>query len=107
MPAHSQEYIAAKKAEGHGMANLNDMAMWATITTANANGNGYQTDRDGRKVLTLVGQTKAGLSAATEKPGALSPEFCCWLMGFPEGWARLSHTEMPSSRKSRKKSGAR
>ena len=36
-PAHSPEYIAAKKAQGHGMANLNDtvqMAGWPTPTAA-------------------------------------------------------------------------
>jgi hypothetical protein len=35
-PAHSEEYIAAKKAQGHGMANLNDtvqLAGWTTPTT--------------------------------------------------------------------------
>lgn len=35
-PAHSPEYIAAKKAQGHGMANLNDlvqMAGWPTPMT--------------------------------------------------------------------------
>ena len=34
-PAHSPEYIAAKKAEGHGMANLSDVVMlvgWPTPT---------------------------------------------------------------------------
>jgi hypothetical protein len=30
-PAHSQEYIAEKKAQGHGMSNLNDVALWSTI----------------------------------------------------------------------------
>ena len=35
-PAHTPEYIAAKKAQGHGMANLNDLVMlagWPTPTT--------------------------------------------------------------------------
>jgi len=35
-PAHSPEYIAEKKAQGHGMANLNDtvqLAGWTTTTT--------------------------------------------------------------------------
>lgn len=35
-PAHTPEYIAAKKAQGHGMANLNDLvqlAGWITPTT--------------------------------------------------------------------------
>lgn len=34
-PAHSDEYVAAKKAQGHGMQNLNDqaqLAAWATPT---------------------------------------------------------------------------
>src|SRR6478609_6494044 len=29
-PAHSQEYIAEKKAQGHGMSNLNDHVRWQT-----------------------------------------------------------------------------
>jgi len=36
-PAHSPEYIAAKKAQGHGMANLNDTAQlagWPTPTAS-------------------------------------------------------------------------
>lgn len=40
-PAHSEEYIAAKKAQGHGMANLNDLgqlAAWATPVSQQANG---------------------------------------------------------------------
>lgn len=40
-PAHTPEYIAAKKAEGHGMANLNDQVSqwaspWATPTVQDA-----------------------------------------------------------------------
>lgn len=38
-PAHTPEYIAAKKAQGHGMANLNDlvqMAGWPTPTATDA-----------------------------------------------------------------------
>lgn len=40
-PAHSPEYIAEKKAQGHGMANLNDvvqLASWPTPTVGNATG---------------------------------------------------------------------
>lgn len=35
MPAHSPEYIAEKKAQGHGMSNLNDVTAhcWPTPTT--------------------------------------------------------------------------
>jgi hypothetical protein len=32
-PGHSEEYIAVKKAEGHGMANLNDQVMLAAVAT--------------------------------------------------------------------------
>lgn len=40
-PAHSPEYIATKKAQGHGMANLNDtvqLAGWPTPTVGNSKG---------------------------------------------------------------------
>jgi len=35
--------------------------------------------------------------------GSLNPTWVEWLMGFPEGWTDLKPSEMPSSRKSRKK----
>lgn len=35
-PAHSDQYIAEKKAQGHGMANLNDQVMLSGWTTASA-----------------------------------------------------------------------
>lgn len=38
-PAHSPEYIAAKKAQGHGMANLNDrvqLSGWPTTTSTDS-----------------------------------------------------------------------
>jgi hypothetical protein len=38
MPPHSEEYIAKKKAQGHGMRNLNDeVRMWPTPTGDDAN----------------------------------------------------------------------
>lgn len=37
--------------------------------------------------------------------GSLNPPWLEWLMGFPEGWTDLEPSEMPSSRKSSKKSG--
>lgn len=44
-----------------------------------------------------------GSSGTTEKPGALNPEFVCWLMGFPPEWDACAPTATPSSRKSRRK----
>ena len=39
--------------------------------------------------------------------GPLNPQFVEWMMGFPLGWTALEPSEMPSSRKSSKKSAAR
>jgi hypothetical protein len=50
------------------------------------------------------GPTQSGSPEQTEKRGALNPEFPCWLMGFPPEWDACAPTEMPSSRKSRRKS---
>jgi hypothetical protein len=43
MPAHTPEYVAAKKAQGHGMQNLNDyaaMTLWPTPTSLTPARNG-------------------------------------------------------------------
>lgn len=61
-PAHIEEYVASKKALGHGMQNLNDtaqLAAWSTPTSADAEGRGYQRDpRTGKPNLVLPGQAK-------------------------------------------------
>lgn len=76
-PAHSESYVAAKKAEGHGMANLNDQAS---------------------------GLISNGSPAPTEKRGQLNPEFSLWLMGFPTAWASCGARVTRSSRNSRRRS---
>jgi hypothetical protein len=76
-PAHTEDYIAAKKAEGHGMSNLNDQAM--------------------------LGATTTSYPASTEKRGALNPNHSRWLMGFPITWTLcglLAHLKMKSARRS-------
>jgi hypothetical protein len=67
-PAHS-EYIAAKKAQGHGMANLNDLVQLAGPIRVNR-----------------FGQMLAGSDALTEIGGQLNPEHVCWLQGYPVEW---------------------
>jgi len=77
-PAHSQEYVDDKKAQGHGMANLNDQA-----------------------ALLVSGPTSTSSIASTEKRGALNPRFSAWLMGYPEVWDELA---MKIPKKSKRRS---
>ncbi len=42
----------------------------------------------------------------TESRGQLSPDFVCWLMGYPAGHLNYADLETPLSRRSRKKSSA-
>lgn len=89
-PPHSPEYIAEKRAQGHGMRNLNDeAAMWPTPRAQSANGSGPS--RVGNKADL---QTRAG--------GKLNPTWVEWLMGYPLGWTDLGASETQSSRKSQK-----
>jgi hypothetical protein len=96
-PPHKPEYIAAKRSQGHGMRNLNDVVahphMWATPTVKG------DYNRAG-----LSSQSGDGL--ATQVGGALNPTWVEWLMGFPAEWTALDASVMPSSRRSRKLSGA-
>jgi hypothetical protein len=64
----------------------------------------FRTDQLPRQAaLYQHGAAQNGQSAQTGKPGALNPEFVCWLMGFPPEWDACAPTAMPSSRKSRQK----
>ena len=47
-PAHSPEYIASKKAQGHGMANLNDTVQLSGWPTPNATNNGAGEEPDAK-----------------------------------------------------------
>jgi hypothetical protein len=50
------------------------------------------------------GPAQPGSSATTEKPGALNPEFVCWLMGFPPAWVSCGVSAMQSIRDQRRRS---
>lgn len=80
-PAHSQEYIRIKKAEGHGMGNLNDQVQ-----------------------LVHPGSTATGSTAPTENGGQLNPAHSRWLMGYPRAWDDCGVMAMQSCRKSRRNS---
>ena len=42
-----------------------------------------------------LGPGRNGSCAGTAGSGPLHPEFLCWLMGFPSGWAKRRLTETP------------
>lgn len=54
--------------------------------------------------LRSSGMNRTELTTQQGVPGSLNPEWVEWLMGFPVGWTALDASEMPSSRKSSKKS---
>ena len=131
-PAHSETYVAAKKAQCHGMQNLNDFAAlagWPTPEAEEAR-RGYQNRSNGKKGsqesmttvvvnslgdkphlqphsparLTAAGDLLTGSGAGMSDGGQLNPAHSRWLMGYPEEWDACAPTVTPSSRKSRRNS---
>jgi hypothetical protein len=74
---------------------LEAVAGWATPKANDSTGAQISPKMQGGMAL----KSQALLTAVTEKPGALNPEFVCWLMGFPPEWDACAVTAMPSSRK--------
>lgn len=103
-PAHNPEYIAEKRAQGHGMSNLNDRVteLWPTSTAVNHSGGAALCKWGGTRSREKLRQAVT----SAELNGALNPAFPCWLMGFPTAREDCAPTETPSSRKSRLKSSA-
>ena len=86
MPAHTPEYIAAKKAQGHGMSNLNDaiLTLWPTPTASRRSG--------------LQSHGKNAIL------GMLNPTWIEWLQGLPLQWTAFEPSETAIRRSSPKPS---
>lgn len=97
-PAHTAEYVAAKKAQGHGMKILPDqVAQWVTPTSAIAQGGQSSRSGERKDELLLTGQArevscsrpgrKTSMAGAESSPSGLSlnPRFVEALMGWPPG----------------------
>jgi hypothetical protein len=90
------------------------MAMWPTPTANDWKGSGPTTIRsdgqdrtfDRMDYATERGHAHLGSSEPTEKPGALNPQFVCWLTGYPPAWESCAPSATRSSRKSAPKSSA-
>lgn len=90
-PAHTPEYVAAKKAQGHGMANLNDQVQLVDLGPAR---------------LTASGEMLIGYIAPTDCGDQLNPAHSRWIMGLPREWDDYAPPGTPSTRKSRRISSA-
>lgn len=99
------EQVAAMRARGHGVSNLNEVcyvAGWATPTVGDAI---KATPRSKQGLPKQIhGRTPPQSPAGTERRGVLNPALARWLMGFPAAWDDCGATAMPSSRKSRRSS---
>ncbi len=128
-PAHSPEYIAEKKAQGHGMSNLNDHVTLAGWQTPKAQDGAFATPRtsgrpmhrathlqtqvtaqltdnsdlppNGPMRLCSDGTLLTGCSAVMENGGRLNPAHSRWLMRLPPEWDACAPTETRSTRKPR------
>lgn len=78
-PPHSAAYVAEKRAQGHGMSNLNDAVAGTMLPTPLTrdwrSGKASQAthDRNSRPLSEVIG-------------GQLNPNWVEWLMGWPIGW---------------------
>lgn len=86
-PAHTAEYVDAKKAQGHGMRNLNDEAR-----------------------LTATGETPPGsgaeMGSTGQSKGQLNPRHAMWMQGFPQSWDECA-LAIPKTRKSTSRTRSR
>lgn len=102
MPPHSEEYIAAKKAEGHGMANLNDhmalTAQWGTVRLQ-ANGNlDRSTDGKARLEDQIYGANWSTPRASDGEKGGPNQSFGAGCQPLPAQMHQASPSVTPSAR---------
>ena len=96
---HMKSVGLEKRKEKGGCANIKDQVClikgWITPSARDW--------KDGNSILRgkengSLGQQSIGLIARTGKSDRLNPEFCRWLMGYPEGWTLSRDTEIRSCR---------
>ena len=86
MPAHKPEYVAAKKAQGHGMRNLNDeVVLWPTPTAITNSGGAALCKWGGSGSRAKL----AAMVTPAELNGSLNPTWVEWLQGFPPNWTEV------------------
>jgi hypothetical protein len=82
------------------LSTMAKYSLWPTPTSITDTGGAalckWGGARSREKIRAMVGDA--------ELNGALNPEWVEWLMGYPIGWTALDPSEMPSSRKSSKRS---
>lgn len=98
-PAHKPEYIEAKRAQGHGMSNLNDAVahphMFPTPTATNTKAHHMRGADNGKeREARSYGET-----------GQLNPTWVEWLMGWPLGWTDLKPLETDRCRNAQRRHG--
>lgn len=95
---------------GVPLSQLAALAGWATPTVQDAENNAgpSQWERNSWPLNVQASGTTTTLSPVPmEKRGALNPDFCRWLMGYPDVWASSGATAMRSCLKLRRSSSKR
>ena len=83
-PPHSPEYVAEKKAEGHGMANLNDvLAMMPTLSARDWKSEKSNITDNARSLSEVVGRSSLKLTS----------NFCEAYQGFAQNWTAIDEPE--------------